>query len=283
MKLAVITDEISQEFEHALDVMLEYDVRHAELRGLWGTNIADLDSAQVDRAKNALKTRGMSVCCLSTPVFKCDLEADAGSIEGPMHLARARGIGEQNELLRRCAGLAHQFGTDLIRVFSFWRKGNLTAEIEARIVDAFGEPLQIAAEEGVTLLLENEHACFIGTGAEAGRVLSAVDSPRLRSCWDPGNAHIAGETPYPDGFEAIKPYLRHVHVKDGIIDPADGSHRWTVVGEGDIDYTGQFDALRRGGYAGFISLETHYVPEGGTPEEGSRACLAALRRFISES
>ena len=55
MKLSVITDEISQEFERSLDVMLEYDVRHAELRGLWGTKIADLDSSQVSRAKDAMK------------------------------------------------------------------------------------------------------------------------------------------------------------------------------------------------------------------------------------
>ena len=282
MKLAVITDEISQDFEHALDVMLEYDVRHAELRGLWGTNIADLDSDQVSRAKEALRARGIDVACLSTPMFKCDLDVDEGTVEGAMHLAKARGVGEQLELLRRCSGLAHEFGTDLIRVFTFWRKGDLSPEIERRIVDAFAEPLKAAEEEGVTLVLENEHACFIGTGAEAARVLSAVDSPRLRACWDPGNAHIAGETPFPHGYEALRPFLKHVHVKDGIIDAADGAHRWSVVGEGDIDYVGQFDALRRDGYTGYISLETHYVPEGGTPEEGSRACLAALRRFIKD-
>ena len=282
MRLSVITDEISQEFEHALDVMLEYGVRHAELRGLWGTNIADLDSGQVARAKEAMGARGITVPCLSTPMFKCDLEVEEGTIEGPMHLAKARGIGEQTELLRRCCGLAHQFGTDLIRVFTFWRKGELTPDVERRIVDAFAEPLKVAEEEGVTLVLENEHACFIGTGAEAARVLSSVDSPRLRACWDPGNAFGAGETPFPDGYNAIRPFLRHVHVKDGKIDPVDGSHSWTVVGEGDIDYAGHFDALRRDGYTGFISLETHYIPEGGIPEEGSRACLAALRRFIKD-
>ena len=197
-----------------------------------------------------------------------------------MHLARARGIGEQTELLRRCCGLAHEFGTDLIRVFTFWRKGPLTPEIERQIVDAFEEPLKIAEQEGVTLALENEHACFIGTGAEAARVLSAVDSTRLRACWDPGNAHVAGETPFPEGYEAVRRFLRHVHVKDGTF--ASGQHRWTVIGEGDIDYAGHFDALRRDRYDGYISLETHYVPEGGTPEEGSRACLAALRRFIKD-
>src|SRR5947209_4991469 len=136
MKLSVITDEISQDFEHALDVAREYGVVGAELRGLWDVNIADLSPKQVERAKRALAERGMVVSCLATPMFKCDLETDAASIEGPMHLARARRISEQVELLRRCCGLAHTFGTDLIRVFTFWRKGELTPEIEERIVRA---------------------------------------------------------------------------------------------------------------------------------------------------
>lgn len=281
MRVSVITDEIAQDFEHALDVMAEYAVTGAELRGLWDTNIADLNAEQVKRAQRALHEHEMIVSCLATPMFKCDLETDAASIQGAMHLAKARGHAEQMELLRRCAGLAHTFGTDLIRVFTFWRKGELTPEIEERIVEAFDAAIRVADQEGVTLVLENEHACYIGTGAEAARVLSALDSPRVRACWDPGNAFFAGEHPYPDGFQAIRPFLAHVHIKDAIQE-GDAGPRWCVVGEGAIDYTGQFDALQQEGYTGWISLETHYRPDGGTIEEGSRACLAGLRRFVTD-
>jgi len=282
MKLSVITDEITQDFERALDVMGEYGVAHAELRGLWGTNIADLDAAQVARARRALQERGVTVSCLATPFFKCELESDAATVAGRMHLARARSLSEQMELLRRCCDLAHAFETDLIRVFTFWRRGELTPVIEAQIVDAFAEPIRIAEQEDVTLVLENEHACYIGTGAEAARILSELNSPRVRACWDPGNAFSAGEKPYPDGYEAIRPFVIHVHVKDAVTDADGKTLRWCVVGEGEIDYVGQFDALRRDGYTGYISLETHYVPEGGTPEDGSRPCLAALRRLMKE-
>jgi sugar phosphate isomerase/epimerase len=282
MKLSVITDEITQEFERALDVMLEYDVAGAELRGLWGTNIADLDSAQAARAKRALRERGMAVSCLATPIYKCELESDEATVAGRMHLARARGLGEQAEALRRCAGLAREFGTGLIRVFTFWRRGPLTPDIEARIVDAFGGLADVAEQEDVTLLLENEHACYVGTGAEAARVLAKIDSPRVQCCWDPGNGFCAGEKPYPDGYEAVRPFVAHLHVKDAVMEADGATARWSVIGEGEIDYAGHFEALRRDGYAGYISLETHYIPEGGTPEEGSRACLAALRRFLKD-
>ncbi len=294
MQLAAITDEISQEFEYALDVMLEYGATGAELRGLWGTNIADLTDAQAARAKAALQERGMQTVGLATPFFKCDLTPETsnpGEAAGAMHLATPLGLEQQMALLTRCIRLAHLFETPLLRVFTFWRKEALTPEIEARIVDAFAAPVALAEREGVVLGLENEHACFIGTGAEAGRIAAAVNSPHLKIVWDPGNAYFAGETPYPGGYDAVKPWLTHVHVKDGrLVETADQGLRpqWCVIGEGEIDYHGQFAALKQDRYAGWISLETHYRPDTGsgpdgkgTPEDGSRPCLAALRSLIA--
>src|SRR5690348_4953743 len=125
LQLAAITDEISQDFEHALDVLLEYGATGAELRGLWGTNIADLSDDLVARAKAALNARGLRVVCLATPFYKCDLEIGApnpGEEAGHMHLARPRGLEQQLDMLKRCIHLAHEFDTRLLRVFSFWRK-----------------------------------------------------------------------------------------------------------------------------------------------------------------
>lgn len=294
MQLTAITDEISQDFAHALDVLAEYGATGAELRGLWGTNIADLSNDQIAQAKNELQKRGMRAVCLATPFYKCDLEAEienAGEAAGRMHLAKPRGLEQQNALLKRCIEIAHNLDVTFLRVFSFWRKELLTPALEARIVAAFADPVQLAEREGVTLLLENEHACYIGTGAEAARVADAVNSSHFKLVWDPGNAFCAGETPYPDGYEAVKPYLAHIHVKDArMVDtPQHGRQpQWCVVGEGEIDYTAHFAALKRDGYTGYVSLETHYIPEKGrgedgrgTPEDGSRPCLAALKKFLA--
>ena len=207
-----------------------------------------------------------------------------------MHLAANRGLAEQMDLLRRCIRIAGEFDTRLIRVFSFWRKEAYTSEIEQRIIEAFAEPVALAEAEGITLALENEHACFVGTGVEAARIAAAIDSPSLKIVWDPGNAFFADEVPYPTGYDAVRPWLCHVHIKDGkMVATEDQGRRpqWCVVGDGEINYLGQFAALKRDGYTGYISLETHYVPaEGsgengkGIPEDGSRPCLAALRRLI---
>ncbi len=280
MKLAAITDEISQDFERALDVLVEHGAAGAELRGLWGVNIGDLSTEQTNRARLALHQRGLKVCALASPFFKCDLDFGGESgIRGPLHLARPRGLNEQLDLLQRCCDLAHLFECRFIRVFAFWRKSDLTDELLGRIVQAFQEPLQIAARHGITLLLENEHSCNFGTGVEVAKAAKAINSPHLKVVWDPGNAFAAGERPYPDGYEAARPYIAHIHIKDGIRSP-DGKVKWCVVGEGKIDYEGQFAALKADGYDGYISLESHYRMPDGSSEPASRACLTALQRFI---
>lgn len=287
IQLAAITDEISQDFEHALDVLLEYGATGAELRGLWGTNIADLTGDQIARAKTALSQRGLKAISLATPFYKCDLSVEApnpGEAAGHMHLARPIGLEQQMAMLQRCIQTAHTLDVPLIRVFTFWRKDILTPALEARIVDAFAEPVALAEREGVTLIVENEHACYIGTGAEAGRLASAINSPNLKVVWDPGNAFFAGEVPFPEGYEAVRPWVAHVHVKDAItVQTADKGMQpeWCVVGEGEIDYVGQLAALRQDGYTGYLSLETHYRPAQGTAEDGSRACLASLRKLLA--
>ncbi|HEV2471106.1 MAG TPA: sugar phosphate isomerase/epimerase, partial [Chthonomonadales bacterium] len=142
------------------------------------------------------------------------------------------------------------------------------------------------------LVLENEAACYIGTGAEAARVAAEINSPWLKLVWDPGNAFYAGERPYPDGYEAVKPWIAHIHAKDArlVETPNHGLQPvWCVIGTGEIDYAGQVAALKRDGYGGSISLETHYIPATGsgpggkgTAEEGSRPCLAALQALLRD-
>jgi sugar phosphate isomerase/epimerase len=280
---AVITDEISQEFERALDVMLEYGVRDAELRGLWGTNVMDLTSAQLERAKAALEARGMRVCSIASPIYKCNLYPEGTNPENrPLHLAADRSLDQQLTLLERGIELCRYFNTNLIRVFAFWRQREITEQVIADIVAALKPAVRRAEQTGIVLGLENEHACLLGTGRETAAVLKAISSEHLRAIWDPGNAYFLGEAPYPEGYEAIRAYVTHVHIKDAGRGP-DGKPRWMIVGEGEIDFAGQIRALARDGYQGLLSLETHYKPASGDPEEGSRLCLRGMLNLMREA
>ncbi len=70
-----------------------------------------------------------------------------------------------------------------------------------------------------------------------------------------------------------------MHLKDAAVLPGAAEPEWTVVGGGQIDFAGQFAALRRDGYDGWLSLETHW--NGGEGKEASsRACLEALTTLL---
>jgi sugar phosphate isomerase/epimerase len=281
MKLAVITDEIDTDLEHSLAVMAEYGVHGAELRQIWDKNIAEAPREYWQRAKDLLDARGMSVVGIASPFYKCDLPgAEPEGPAGPLHSASARGLGDQIALLERCIEAAQFFDTQLIRTFSFWKLGPLTPKQEETIADAYAEPAQMAERAGVTLVIENEHACCLGTAAQTARVLEEIASPSVRAVWDPGNAFMAGEEPFPTGYDAIKDFVAHVHVKDAAVPEGALTPEWTVVGEGRIDWAGQLAALRRDGYSGWLSLETHYNGHA-TKEASSRACLEGLLKLLT--
>ena len=285
MKLAVITDEIDADLGHALDVMAEYGVLGAELRQVWDKNISDAPLEYWERAKRELDARGMTVAGIASPFYKCPLPgAEPDGPAGPLHAASARGLGDQIALLERCIEAAQFFGTPLIRTFSFWKHGSLTPEQEETIADAYAEPAAMAERAGVILGIENEHACCLGTGAQTARVLEEIASPSVRAIWDPGNAFMAGELPYPDGYAAVKDFITHVHVKDAAVPGGAVVPEWTVVGRGAIDWAGQLAALKASGYPGWLSLETHYgghsAPNMSGKEASSRACLEGLQKLL---
>jgi sugar phosphate isomerase/epimerase len=279
MRLSVITDEISQDLGHALDVMAEYGCKDAELRNIYDKYIVDADEELLAKVEAELKRTGMSVPCIDTPLYKCELDDKKEVVTGATHGATERTLADQMHLLQHSIDLCKRFNAPYIRIFSFWKRGPMTPEIEEHIVDALMRPAEVAERAGVTLLLENEHACYLGTGAETARVVEKIGSPALKMVWDPGNAFMAGERPFPSGYEAVKAHVAHLHIKDATVSD-DGKLSWTVVGEGEIDYVGQFRALKADGYQGVVALETHYRAPSGSKEESSRACLVGLKRLI---
>jgi len=69
-----------------------------------------------------------------------------------------------------------------------------------------------------------------------------------------------------------------MHCKDVIRKP-DGGTEWAAMSRGIIDYIGQFRALKKDGYRGVLSLETHWRG-AGTPEESTRQSMAGMKDLL---
>ena len=283
-KLSVITDEISQDLAHACEVAArEFGLGWVELRAMHNKNVIMWDAKDIAEANAILQKHNLRVSEIASPVFKTDWTGAPKSEFSPKtpQFGADFTYAQQDELLERAFDLAKAFGNPPIRIFDFWRLADQKPHREA-IDDRVRQAAIKAAKKGVTLTLENEFACNTATGAEAGRLVTAVREKALMLNWDPGNAAMRGEKAFPDGYAKIPASrIAHMHCKD-VAPPVNGKTEWAAMGSGTIDYVGQFRALKRDGYNGALSLETHWRG-GGTPEESTRKSMAGMKNLLQRA
>ena len=283
-QLSVITDEISQDFGHALEVAAnEFGLGFVELRGLWKKNIVNLDEKEIAEAKSLLAKFDLKVTDIASPLFKVDWPGAPKSKYSPKALSYGSSYAfeQQDEVLERGIAAAKAFGTNKVRMFDFWQ-----LEDDKPYRDAMDAKLREfadkAAKKDIILLLENEYECNSATGAQAARTLAAVPNKNFMLNWDPGNAAAAGETAFPDGYAKLpKGRIGHVHLKD-VVNKPDGKFAWAAMGKGTIQFVEQFKALFRDGYRGTMSLETHWNG-GGSPEESTRQSMAGEKELLRKA
>ncbi|HYL73791.1 MAG TPA: sugar phosphate isomerase/epimerase family protein [Bryobacteraceae bacterium] len=279
--IAAITDEFSPDLDIALTAMREIGMTAAELRVIDGRNIMDLSADELDRTADTLTARGFKVVSIASPVFKCSLP-NSPPIDSRFQqdvFAAKHTYDDQPSLADHAFDIAEKFGARIIRVFSFWRTVDPSACFDP-IVSELHKLAVKAAARNLIIGLENEHACNIATAQETSRVLQAVQHPNLKVVWDPANAYVAGENPFPDGYRLLSPdRIVHVHAKDCHLD----GHTpvWGPLGTRNIDWKGQIAALLKDRYSGYLSLETHWPGPGGDKLEASRICGWNLKGLAS--
>src|SRR5438105_6287573 len=216
-RIAVINDEIAQDFGHACEVASQkLGMRWIELRGLGDKNVIRLDSHQIAEAGRILKENNLRVTDIASPLFKVDWPGAPISKFSPKRdqFNADFTFDQQGEVLDRSIELAKTFGTDRVRCFDFWRLDD-QKPYRAAINERLRAGADKAEKKGVLLVLENEAACNTATGAEAAEVLGAVRSPHFMLNWDPGNAAAHAENPYPDGYNLLpKDRIGHCNFKD---------------------------------------------------------------------
>jgi L-ribulose-5-phosphate 3-epimerase len=282
-KIAVINDEISQDFGHACEVASQqFGMEWMELRSMWNKNVANLDANEIAEANRLLKKNNLRVTDIASPLFKVDWPGAPKSKFSPEHDSFGANFtyDQQGEVLDRAIELTKAFSTDRIRCFDFWRLDD-----QAPHRQAMNDKLQQTAEKlrkiGLILILENEFACNTATGAEGAKVLAGVPSRAFMLNWDPGNAALLGEKPYPNGYDLLpKDRIGHCHCKDAVKNG--DKYEWAAMGKGAIDWVGQFAALKRDGYHHVVSLETHWRG-AGTPEASSIESWAGMKDALQKA
>jgi sugar phosphate isomerase/epimerase len=282
-RIGVINDEISQDFGHVCEVASrQFGMKWIELRGMWNKNVLKLDANEVAESRRILEKYNLRVTDIASPLFKVDWPDVPKSRFSPKRdqFNADFTFAQQDEVLEKSLELAKTFGADRVRCFDFWRLDDPKPHRKAMNEKLRGAA-EKAAKKGMVLVLENEPSCNTGTGAEAAELLRAVQTPALMLNWDPGNAASLGEKAFPDGYAALpKDRIGHCHCKDVV--KKDHGYEWAAMGQGLIDWVGQFKALKNDAYRHAVSLETHWRG-AGSPEDSTIQSWAGMKDELQKA
>lgn len=285
-KLGVITDGISREFEHALSVMNEFDLRHAELQFLWDKEVGDLDDQQMNRVQGLVKAHGVQVSCISRHIFGGMLlgATTRDSSDYQAHLSA----------LERCIDMAQSLNCPRVRIMAFRKEmvlfgsqgadeWNVATGAWDKLRELVAPAVQIAEDRDITLVVETGNNAMITSAYLARKLIDELGSQRLKVLWDPANSLYCAEIPFPDGYKRLGGgYLGHIHLKDVEVSIARATIKCVQMGSGHMaPYLPQIAAaLRDDGYEGAISLESVYRPPGRSFEDGFRASVGQFRALF---
>lgn len=269
MRISAFGDEIAVDFEEQLRALQGLGIPLIDIRAAWGVNCSQFTGDHIGRIKDLLARYGIAASCMGSPIGKSPI-VDAIAVESE----RLKIIGET----------ARQLGTRNIRIFSFYPENDVDEAAIQLSIDRLGSLAEIARENDLQLLLENEKGVVGDIPERCLQIMRAIDSSQLRFIWDPANFVQCGAVDQVNRWwDELQPYTGYIHIKDARL--ADNSV--TVAGDGDGQLLELLSRLRDSGYQGVLSLEPHLLEarhsSGFSGADGMAAAVGALRKLMAEA
>lgn len=234
--VSVITDEISQDIEVACQLADKHHLAAIEIRSVNETAPEQLTDAQISQILETAGRYDLQISALCSSVLKCQQGED------------------DEEKLHNAIRVAKKLGCRMIRAFSYFASDDYD---EDALIIKLRRYAEIAAKDGVVLVLENEPSVNASTGKKLADLLDKVSCSNVGALWDPGNnLYGVDEIAYPDGYGFIKDHIFHVHLKDAVRTAEET--QGAALCRGEAGFEGFFSALIADGYSGFVTVETHY-------------------------
>ncbi|HEY3396424.1 MAG TPA: sugar phosphate isomerase/epimerase family protein [Armatimonadota bacterium] len=231
----------------------------------------DADDARVAEAARALDKAGMECVTLATYLGgfaeKSDAECER-ELEG----------------LERYMDIAEELECDMIRVMPGGPLDVRDAREDhwGRAVHYLTECCDRALGRGVGIIVENNQG-LSRTLDSTLELLNLVDRPNLGVNYDPGNLYRFGKYYAVEALERFGEQVWNVQIKDA--DKSTGEDRWQMLlGEGQVDYATIIQWLVDEEYEGFLSVESHRLPDDKlTDVDICRHEIEAVRKLLKQA
>jgi sugar phosphate isomerase/epimerase len=138
---------------------------------MWGKNMMTSPPEDLERAKKLLAEHSIRVSDIASPIFKWNcpqMPAHANEKRDPV---KANYIEEDaDQVLEQSFKLARTFGTNKVRIFSYWRVAD-PDKAYPYVRDRLAKAAKLAAANDMILVLENDDS---GNGAIRKKLGSVV-------------------------------------------------------------------------------------------------------------
>jgi inosose dehydratase len=171
----------------------------------------------------------------------------------------------------------------------------LTAEQWRHVEKVVADSERVANEFGLDLVFHPHVATYVETPDECERFFDATSNPTIGLCLDTGHC-LYGQGDSVTEADKYKNKLRLVHIKDcdAAVLQKSRHNKWTfeeaiehkvftVIGQGDIDFSAFFHTLAKNGYSGWCVVEQDVKFGDSTirPAESVAASLKYLLGLVS--
>jgi sugar phosphate isomerase/epimerase len=261
MKLTGIADEAGETVDAQIDATNALGWKHIEARfvkvdGFEKGSIHEIPEEAFKIATHKFKEAGIGICGIGSTIGNW-----AHSINDPFEITEGE--------VSRCITRMKLLNSKIVRIMSY---AILENELENDEPEQFLEErvkrlnkiISCFQNEGIIPVHEN---CMNYGGMSIKHALELQrEIPEMKWVFDTGNPVFNPDRsvpkPYPrqsawDFYQALKPYISHVHIKDGIWNNESKKCTFTMPGEGHGDVEQVLTDLKLNGYEGYISIEPH--------------------------
>lgn len=190
---------------------------------------------QWESVKKRIQHLNLEISCLTSSCFLFDQEKAEETVkEG-----------------REYIDLASRLGVPYVRVLGD-KDPAPGADIDLSFVaDKLAGLAAYAKDRGVMLLIETNGV--LASSSVMLELLQRVNSEAVGVLWDIHHPYRYMEEKVEDTYRRLKPYIRHVHIKDSVIQ--DGKVTYKMTGHGDVPVREAVTLLKEDGFQGYVSLE----------------------------
>ena len=232
--LCAFADEADKLIVNQIDALNGNDIHLLEIRGVDGTNIADITVEKAKELKEQFDKSNIKVWSIGSPIGKCNINDD---------------FNKELERFKHVLEVAEALGAENIRMFSFYGTDG-DEKYENEVISRLKELVALAKEKNITLCHENEKNIFGEQIAGCVKIHEAI--PELKAVFDPANFVQAGVDPI-EAWDKLKSYVKYLHIKD-----ADTEGKNVVAGDG-IGKLGEIMKAFSQQGGGVATLEPHLV------------------------